>query len=156
MPSATSVHCAGRRTTPSGPRPPEHRLECSAQSTRVLGIRDGGSCVIPWGQAFPPSPRGETRDCGAFPPRRHGSPGDREEVYSRAFSPGTPVLHAVIEIITLPADYTGNNTGCPRERRPTELKSGVGVVRAVRMMLLPASRPADGNSVDLPNSIATF
>jgi signal transduction histidine kinase len=37
-----------------------------------------------------------------------------------------------------------------------EIKSEVGVGTAVRMMLLPVSRPADGNSVDLSNSIATF
>jgi signal transduction histidine kinase len=36
-----------------------------------------------------------------------------------------------------------------------EIKSEVGVGTAVRM-LLPVSGPADGNSVDLPNSIATF
>jgi signal transduction histidine kinase len=35
------------------------------------------------------------------------------------------------------------------------IKSEVGVGTAGRM-LLPVSRPADGNSVDLPNSIATF
>jgi signal transduction histidine kinase len=33
------------------------------------------------------------------------------------------------------------------------IKSEVGVGTAVRM---PVSRPAEGNSVDLPNSIATF
>jgi len=37
-----------------------------------------------------------------------------------------------------------------------EIRSEVGVGTAVRVMLLPVSRPADGNSVDLPNSIATF
>ena len=37
-----------------------------------------------------------------------------------------------------------------------EIKSAVGIGTAVRVMLLPASRPADGNSVDLSNSIATF
>jgi hypothetical protein len=37
-----------------------------------------------------------------------------------------------------------------------EIKSEVGVGTAVRMMMLPVSRPADGNSVDLSNSIATF
>ena len=37
-----------------------------------------------------------------------------------------------------------------------EIKSEVGVGTAVRLMLLPVSRPADGNSVDLSNSIATF
>ena len=36
-----------------------------------------------------------------------------------------------------------------------EIKSEVGVGTAVRM-LLPVSRPADGNSVDLSNSIAAF
>jgi len=37
-----------------------------------------------------------------------------------------------------------------------EIKSAVGIGTAVRVMLLPASRPADGNSADLSNSIATF
>jgi nitrogen-specific signal transduction histidine kinase len=37
-----------------------------------------------------------------------------------------------------------------------EIKSEVGVGTAVRMMMLPVLRPADGNSVDLSNSIATF
>ena len=37
-----------------------------------------------------------------------------------------------------------------------EIKSEVGVGTAVRLMLLPVSRPADGCSVDLSNSIATF
>jgi signal transduction histidine kinase len=37
-----------------------------------------------------------------------------------------------------------------------EIKSEVGVGTAVRMMLLPASRPADGNSVDLSNSICNI
>ncbi len=37
-----------------------------------------------------------------------------------------------------------------------EIKSEVGVGTAVRMMLLAVSRPADGNSVDLSNAIATF
>jgi signal transduction histidine kinase len=37
-----------------------------------------------------------------------------------------------------------------------EIKSEVGVGTAVRVMLLPVSRPADGNSVDLSSSIATF
>jgi signal transduction histidine kinase len=36
-----------------------------------------------------------------------------------------------------------------------EIKSEVGVGTAVRIMLLPVSRPAYGNSVDLCNSIAT-
>jgi hypothetical protein len=34
--------------------------------------------------------------------------------------------------------------------------SEVGVGTAVRNMMLPVSRPADGSSVDLSNSIATF
>jgi signal transduction histidine kinase len=37
-----------------------------------------------------------------------------------------------------------------------EIKSEAGVGEAVRMMLLPVSRPANGNSVGLSNSIATF
>ncbi len=37
-----------------------------------------------------------------------------------------------------------------------EIKSEVGVGTAVRMMLLPVSRPAGANNVDLSNSIATF
>jgi hypothetical protein len=37
-----------------------------------------------------------------------------------------------------------------------EIKSEVGVGTAVRVMLLPVSRPADGNSADPSNSIATF
>jgi hypothetical protein len=40
--------------------------------------------------------------------------------------------------------------------RAIEIKSEVGIGTAVRMMLLPVSRPADGNSDDLSNSIATF
>jgi hypothetical protein len=40
--------------------------------------------------------------------------------------------------------------------RAIEIKSEFGIGTAVRMMLLPVSRPADGNSVDLSNSIATF
>jgi glycine/D-amino acid oxidase-like deaminating enzyme len=40
--------------------------------------------------------------------------------------------------------------------RAIEIKSEVGIGTAVRMMLLPESRPADGNSDDLSNSIATF
>jgi signal transduction histidine kinase len=37
-----------------------------------------------------------------------------------------------------------------------EIKSEVGVGTTVRVMLLPLSRPADGNRVDLSNSITTF
>jgi signal transduction histidine kinase len=37
-----------------------------------------------------------------------------------------------------------------------EIKSEVGVGTMVRMMMMPVSRPVDGNSVDLSNSIATF
>jgi hypothetical protein len=37
-----------------------------------------------------------------------------------------------------------------------EIKSEVGVGTAVRMMMLPVSRLADGNCVDLSNSIAAF
>jgi hypothetical protein len=37
-----------------------------------------------------------------------------------------------------------------------EIKSEVGIGTAVRMMMLPLSRPADGKSVDLSNPIATF
>ena len=37
-----------------------------------------------------------------------------------------------------------------------EIKSEVGVGIAVRMMMLPVSRLADGSCVDLSNSIATF
>jgi signal transduction histidine kinase len=37
-----------------------------------------------------------------------------------------------------------------------EIKSEVGVGTTVRMMMMPVSRPVDGNSVDLSNSIATF
>ena len=37
-----------------------------------------------------------------------------------------------------------------------EIKSEVGVGTAVRLMMLPVSRPAGGNCVDLSNSIATY
>jgi signal transduction histidine kinase len=37
-----------------------------------------------------------------------------------------------------------------------EIKSEVGVGTTVRMMMMPVSRPVDGNSVDLSNSIATL
>ena len=37
-----------------------------------------------------------------------------------------------------------------------EIKSEVRVGTAVRMMMLPVSRPADGDGLDLSNSIATF
>jgi hypothetical protein len=40
--------------------------------------------------------------------------------------------------------------------RALEIKSEVGAGTAARMMLLPVSIPADGNSVDLSNSNATF
>jgi C4-dicarboxylate-specific signal transduction histidine kinase len=41
-----------------------------------------------------------------------------------------------------------------QESGAVEIKSEVGVGTAVRMMMLPISRPVDGNSVDLSNYLA--
>ncbi|MCA6113047.1 ATP-binding protein [Bradyrhizobium cenepequi] len=70
---------------------------------------------------------------------------------------------AVDSNFTTKPDGRGSGLGLGQAQRfvqesggAIEIKSEVCVGTAVRVMLLPVPRPADGNSVDLSNSIATL